>query len=134
MLSFDFIHRASNGSSLDIETKDFRLICSIADQNLENWSEYNQNSCSIPKGKRILFKIAYKGREYHRQSNETIEWEIHNRGEEAKVKSESEIGPTCKNEVNCGTHAAYLGHHYMLCKITRPFGSNIKLTFPIYVQ
>lgn len=134
LLSFDFVHRSSNGSSLDIDEQGFRLVCSIADENQENWVRYHQNSYSIPKGKRIGFKITLNGRDYFRNTNETIEWEIHNRGEEAKDNPNLNFGPTFKNGISCGTHAAYLGHHYMSCKIIRSFSQNIKMSFPIFVQ
>lgn len=134
LLSFDFVHKSSDGSSLDIEEKGFRLTCSIADEREENWIPYYQNSYSIPKGKRIGFNITLNGIKYHRQLNETIEWEIHNRGKEAEENPKPDLGPSSKNEATCFVNAAYLGHHYISCKISRPFGSNIKLTFPIYVQ
>lgn len=132
LLSFDFVHKSSNGSTLDIEETGFRLICTISDPGQDNWNRYYQNSYSIPKGKSISFKITYEGREYRRQQNETIEWEVHNRGEEARENARVE--PSYKNEVSCTTTAAYLGHHYITCKIIRSFGSNIKMSFPVYVQ
>lgn len=133
LLSFDFVHRSPNGSSLDIEERGFRLFCSVADEGQENWNAYHQNSYALPKGKRLLFKIVFNGKEYHRQTNETIEWEVHNRGVEATENLRPDIGSVAKNQVSCETSAAYLGHHYMSCKISRPFATNINLSFPIYV-
>jgi adenylate cyclase len=134
LLSFDFVHRSDDGSSLNIKESGFRLICSVADDGHENWTTYYQNSYALPKGKRLFFNISFNGRPYHRQTNEVIEWEVHNRGEEAKGELTPDIGSGAKNEVSCYLYAKYLGHHYLTCKVTRTFGPNIKLSFPIYVQ
>ncbi|TDS14951.1 nucleotide-binding domain-containing protein [Sphingobacterium paludis] len=132
LLSFDFIKKSSNGITLDIEEKDFRITCKVSDEGKDNWTPYYQNSYSIPKKMSIAFTITFKGLPYYRQGNETIEWVIHNRGDEAQLEQKVEIRNI--NETECVTNAAYLGHHYISCKIKRNFGSNITVTFPVYVQ
>lgn len=134
LMSFDFVNRSPDGNTLDIEEKNFKLICLVADRDQENWTIYNQNSYALPKGKRLSFQIQFNGRDYHRRNDETIEWEVVNRGEEAKEQDQTEVSTKFKNAVSCTTFAAYLGHHYMNCKIIRTFSENIKMSFPIYVQ
>ena len=67
---------------------------------------------------------------------ETIEWLAYNSGNEATQAKElnHDFKKENNNKTICNSNAAFLGHHYVECKIIRTHQDNIKLTFPIFVQ
>jgi len=132
--SYDFIRKSDDGKTLDIEEPAFKIVCQIEDENGTNNEVYYQNSRSIPKGKKIRFTIFYRNHPYTKQSYERITWEAFNRGIEAKDYLHHDFGGGYKDLTCCETSAAYLGHHYVSCKIIRPNLPNINLSLPIFVQ
>lgn len=136
LLSYDFMKRDGEGRGLEVAERDFRIRCVISDEDGSNAEEYYQNSRSIPKDKKITFTIMFKGQVYHKQNYERITWDAINRGTEARNATQlsHNFAGLYKDSVVCETSAAYLGHHYVSCKIIREHSSNINITFPIYVQ
>lgn len=134
--SYDFINRSSDGKTLDIAEKDFKIKCVIYDADGQNVEDYHQNSRSIEKFKKIKFTIYHKGQPYHKQSYDHITWEAINRGNEAKLQSQlrHEFFGYYKDQTVCIADAAYLGHHYVNCKITRDHLPNFNISFPVYVR
>lgn len=134
--SYDFINRSGDGKTLDIAEKDFKIKCVIYDADGQNIEDYHQNSKSIEKFKKIKFTLYYKNQPYNRQSFEDITWEAVNRGSEAKVHNQlhHDFFGLYKNNTVCIADAAYLGHHYICCKIVREHLPNINLSFPVYVR
>jgi len=134
--SYDFISKASDGKHLEVAEKDYRIHCVISDPDGNNEEEYYQNSTSIDKRKKIKFIVMYRGQPYHKQSFERITWDAVNRGTEAKNVDQlsHSFGGLYKDATVCETEAAYLGHHYVSCKIIREHSANINLSFPIFVR
>lgn len=132
--SYDFINR--NGTdALEIAEPEYRLQCQISDAG-ENVELYHQNSRSIPKGKNIRFELQFRNSRYYKRDYETIEWKVVNRGEEAKAANnlEPNYGEAFKNQTVCDAYAAYLGHHFVKCKINRPNSPTINVCFHVFVQ
>ena len=73
---------------------------------------------------------------YIKQNYERIEWYIRNSGKEARDNESLnlDLNKLYLNKNYCETTAAYLGHHYVECKIIRDHSPTEKLTFPIFVQ
>lgn len=134
--SYDFINRSGDGNYLEIIEKDFKIKCEIYDADGQNIEPYYQNSRSIEKHKKIKFTIYFKNNEYHKQPFENITWEAVNRGTEAKDKNQllHDFHNFYKDATVCIADAAFLGHHYVRCKIIRNNLPNINLNFPVYVQ
>lgn len=133
--SLPFISKISGSDKLEIKETVFKIKCFISENDTIS-EEYFPNSKSIPKGKEIIFKLYYKNNEYYRKDFETIEWNAYNSGKEASdaIDLIHDFRGQHKDNTKCTSVAAYLGHHYVECKIIRKFQENIKLTFPIFVQ
>lgn len=135
--SFPFMSKTTNGQSLEVNEKTFTIECYISDDNGVNKQRYFPNSSSIPKGKEIYYHLKRNGVSYIPQSNfEKIEWHAYNSGQEAidAGYSSHDFNKTNNNKTVCETSAAYLGHHYVECKIIRNHTDNEKIQFPIFVQ
>ncbi|TWR25259.1 hypothetical protein FPZ43_17470 [Mucilaginibacter pallidiroseus] len=134
--SFDFINLASDGKTLDIDERDFKLICHTFTEGENNLHLYHQNLTSIPKYKKLRFTIYYKGQPYAKQSFERIVWTVENRGKEAQADKDLEhnIAGAYENKTECVVDSKYLGHHYMKCKIERDHMTNINLRFGVFIQ
>lgn len=131
--TYDFVNRAGDGS-LEIAEPDYRLHCEVYDAE-EPPEIYHQNSCSISKGKQIRFDLKFRNESYRRKDYETIEWKVTNQGAEAKAANnlEPDYGAAFKNNTTCKLSAAYLGHHYIRCKILRPNSPAVTATFHVFV-
>lgn len=136
LLSYDFIKKDGTGRGLEIADRDFRIKCVISNPDGSQAEEYHQNSRSIDKRKKITFVIMYRGAPYHKQAFEHIVWEAVNRGTQAKDAGQlaHSFGELYKDSTTCETEAAYLGHHYVSCKMARGHLGNVNLTFPIFVR
>ncbi|MDY0278856.1 MAG: adenylate/guanylate cyclase domain-containing protein [Acholeplasma sp.] len=133
--TFDFYKKNNNGL-LEINKNTFTINCFIGETNESVNSKYYQNSFSIPKGYKIKYNLLRNGIPYHRASFDTIVWEAENRGVEA-INDEAEkldFNGVYNNQTCCMADAAYLGHHYLICKIKREHEDNIVIKFPIFVQ
>lgn len=136
LFSLPFIWKVSGSEKLEIKEKEYKIRCFISDENQTNYEEYFPNSKSIPKGKNISFKLYYNNIEYTKKPFESIEWFAFNSGNEATIAEElnHDFKKQNNNKTECNSIAAYLGHHYVECKIIRNHQDNIKLSFPIFVQ
>lgn len=135
--SFPFMSKSSDGKSLEVKEKIFTIECYISDENGTNRQRYFPNSSSIPKGKKIFYHLKKNGMPYHIQTSfEKIEWHAYNSGKEALDAgySNHDFNKQNNNKIICETSAAYLGHHYVECKIIRTHSGNEKVHFPIFVQ
>lgn len=132
--TYDFINRVGDGS-LEIIEPDYRLHCEIYDAQHE-LEPYYQNSCSIPKGTKIRFTLKFRNAVYYRRDYDTIEWKVTNTGTEARAVNnlEPDYGVAFKNQNICELYAAYLGHHYIKCKIIRQNTPAITVSFYVFVQ
>ncbi len=136
LLSLPFIGKQSNGTDLEIKESNYSIECYISDNSDNNMERYYPNSRSIPKGKKITYKLMRGNSPFLIQAFEKIEWYAYNSGEQAKNKNElrHDFGKQYVNQNYCETHAAYLGHHHVECKIIREHTGTEKITFPIFVQ
>jgi len=136
LLSLPYMGKASDGKTLETKERQIHIECFISDENGTNIERYYPNSRSIPKGKKIIYHLKRNNSIYVKQNYEKIEWYAYNSGQEAEGKqmSRHDFNKTNHNKVVCETAAAYLGHHYVECKIIRDHGLTEKITFPIFVQ
>lgn len=134
--SFDFTKLNSSRDGLEIDIPRLRIQCMISDENGLYEKVYFQNSLAIPKSFKIKYTLIENERLYHKRDFETIEWNAHNSGKEAKEAGHENhnFGGISKNKVHCETSAAYKGHHYVECIIKRPHSDNNKIRFPIFVE
>jgi adenylate cyclase len=136
LYSLPFIWKVSGSDKLEIKEKEFRIRCFISDDNGENLEEYYPNSKSISKDKSITFKLYKNGSLYFKKDFEKIEWYARNSGKQATDLNEltHDFKKKYNDKTICNSGAAYLGHHYVECKIIRNHQDNMKFTFPIFVQ
>jgi adenylate cyclase len=136
LLSLPYISKSSDGQTLEVVEQQIHIECYISDENGENSEKYYPNSRSIPKGKKIIYHLKGGNSMYVKQNFERIEWYANNSGHEAEIAkmSRHDFNQTNHNKVICETSAAYLGHHYVECKIIRDHIGTKKITFPIFVQ
>ena len=73
---------------------------------------------------------------YFKKNFELIEWNAYNSGQEAEDAKmlKHDFGKEYNNKTICETLSAFLGHHFVECKIIRKHEGTIKVTFPIFVQ
>lgn len=136
LFTLPFIWKVSGSEKLEIKEKEYKLKCFICDDDGSNKEEYFPNSRSIPKDKKIIFKVYYNDNPYTMKHFESIEWWAFNSGNEATFAGElkHDFKKENNNKTICTSNAAFLGHHHVECKIIRNHQDNIKLTFPIFVQ
>lgn len=134
--SLPFISKASGSDSLEIRDKDVFIECHISDQDGSNIEKYYPNSKSIKKGKKIHFKLLKNNRPYIKLEFENIEWRGRNSGREAEDQKQLNLDfdKYFDNKTECIVDAAFLGHHYIECKINRGHLNPEKITFPIFVH
>lgn len=143
LLRLPFIKRGSDGISLVAYTPELTLKCFISSPGTENWVEYYPNSYSIPKEYKIKFEIVYSNGKKYLSYHEKVEWKAFNGGCEAEQQTPSQRQHDFEGEFKgreCTSSAAFLGHHYVQCKIIqkadkgRQAIQKAKITFPIFVQ
>jgi adenylate cyclase len=136
LLSLPFMGKASDGKTIEVKEKQIHIECFISNENGSNTERYYPNSRSIPKGKKIIYHLKRNNSMYVQQHFEKIEWYAYNSGKEAEGQQmlRHDFNKTNHNKVVCGTSAAYLGHHYVECKIIRGHNGTERITFPIFVQ
>lgn len=133
--SFDFTKLNSSGNGVEIIEPRFTLRCIVTKSGTFDSYLYYQNSGAIPKESDIEYTLLENGNDYFKKDFDSISWNAHNFGKEAKVAGQEkhDFGGRYKNSIHCSTSAAYTGHHYVECIITRPNSNNLKIKFPIFV-
>lgn len=136
LLSLPFFGKNSDGRTLEIRERNIQIKCFVSDESGLNTEEYFPNSRSIPKEYKIVFKLYSGNLEYIKRDFDNIEWFAFNSGLQAEEQEmlEHDFGKKFHGKVFCETSAAYLGHHYVECKITRNHSGTEKFTFPIFVR
>jgi len=136
LLSLPFIGKNSDGVTLDVIEKPITLECYISNPDGSKKERYYPNSKSIPKGKTIFYYLKKGISPYIKQYYEKIEWQAYNSGKEAADDQMliHDFGKINHDKTVCETHAGYLGHHYVECRIVRENNKNERVTFPIFVQ
>lgn len=136
LYSLPFISKISGSDSLEIKEKDVIIDCFLYDEDGNNIEKYYPNSSSIPKGKKIHFKLLRDSKPFVKLDFERIEWYGRNSGKQAEdIKHLNlDFDKYFDNKTECVVDAAYLGHHHIECKITRGHLQTEKVTFPIFVQ
>lgn len=136
LYSLPFIWKTSGSDSLEIKEKDIIIECFLSDEDGNNIEKYYPNSVSIPKGKKIHFKLLKNNKPYVKLDFERIEWYARNSGKQAEDKKQLNLDfdNFFDNKTECIVDAAFLGHHYIECKITRGHLVTEKITFPIFVH
>jgi len=136
LLSLPFFGKNSDGTTIDVIEKSLTLECYISNPDGSDKERYYPNSKSIPKGKTIIYYLKKGNSLYVKQYYEKIEWMAFNSGKEAAADQllKHDFDKKNNNKSVCETHAGYLGHHYVECKIIREHSDNERITFPIFVQ
>lgn len=144
LLLHPLIAKDSDGNKLRVDEPRLKIKCFISPAGSNSWSEYHPRTFSIPKTYDIKFQIVYATNDQPFLSfDKKVEWKAFNGGKEAQNQT------PCQREHNfdgmfksreCHTTAAFLGHHYVQCKIIQEGDKGrgsyqiAKLTFPIFVQ
>lgn len=136
LTSLPFVWKTSGSEILEITEKSISIECYISDEDGTNKEKYYPNSRSIPKGKKIFFKLLRDNRLFVKTPFESIEWYGRNSGTEATTAEQISLDfeKVFNNQSECEVIAAFLGHHYVECKIQRGHLPTEKVTFPIFVQ
>jgi class 3 adenylate cyclase len=136
LLSLPFMGKSSNGKDLEIKERPFSIECYISNDDGTDSQRYFPNSKSIPKEKKITYKLMRGNSAFVKLPFEKIEWYAFNSGAQAAKKEQlrHDFGKAYHGKNYCETHAAYLGHHHVECKIIRDHSPNENITFPIFVQ
>ncbi|MFA9370457.1 MAG: hypothetical protein ACERIH_02005 [Labilibaculum antarcticum] len=137
LLSLPFVKKNSNGVDLELYEKEISIVCYISNEDGSSAERYYPNSRSIPKNKSIKFYLKRNGADFNMYPNEKrIEWYAFNSGQEAEDAEmlNHDYHKLFINKTSCDSTAAYLGHHYVECRIVKAFGQNERVIFPIFVQ
>lgn len=136
LLSLPFMVKSSNGRDLEMRNNNVTIACYISNEDGSAEEKYYPNSKSIPKGKNITYKLMRGNSPYFKQSYEKIEWFANNSGNQAAEKKAEKHDFNKKyHDLNyCETTAAFLGHHYVECRIIKQHSGVEKVSFPIFVQ
>jgi hypothetical protein len=136
LLSLPFIGKCSDGKTLEVREKPILIECYISNENGLERERYYPNSKAISKGKKITYQLRKGNSDYSKLSFERIEWYAHNSGGQATTAQNlfHDFGKLFENKTFCETSAAYLGHHFVECKIIRDHSGTERITFPIFVQ
>lgn len=136
LLSLPFMGKCSDGNTLEVKEKTFSIDCYISNADGTNQEKYYPNSKSIPKGKKIFYHLKRGNSIYVKQPFEKIEWYAYNSGKEAENRNSlrHDFEKAYNGKSICETEAAYLGHHYVECKVIREHIGTERITFPIFVQ
>lgn len=136
LLTLPFIWKTSDGRTLELRTNSVWIDCYVSNEDGTEKKKYYPNSTSIPKNKKITFTIMRGNTPYVRQTYEKIEWQAHNSGSQAAEENQlnHDFGKKYNNSNYCETGSAFLGHHYVECRIVREHSNNDKISFPIFVQ
>ena len=136
LLSLPFIGKGSNGKDLEIRERPLSIEFYISNEDGSNSERYYPNSKSIPKNKKIVYKLKRGNSQFIKQNFEKIEWYAFNSGVQAANKKNlrHDFGKGFHGKNYCETTAVYLGHHHVECKIIREHSPNENVTFPIFVQ
>lgn len=134
--SLPYIRKSSDGKTLDIVENQHYIECYISNEDGSDEVRYYPNSCSIPKGKKITYYLKFGNSLYVKKAFENIEWYAYNSGKEAEDNrmKKHNFDNSFYNKSTCVTAAAFLGHHYVECKIIRGHSGTERITFPIFVQ
>jgi class 3 adenylate cyclase len=142
LASYDFVTYNERTKQLvtDEDTDRIKLTCEVHANELEDSlfeSHYLPNSYALPKGKGLVFRLMKGSKPYQRLASHIVTWKIVNRGAEAAadpVKGWDK--PQVDKELNpyMVTGTAFVGHHYMQCKVQRPFLPDLELRFPLFVR
>jgi len=133
--SLPFIYTATNGK-LEFKDKQIWIECYISNTDGTDRQKYFPNSRSISKGREISYTLMRLTSPYVMQPYERIEWKAFNSGQEAVTAGQvsHDFNKEFHDKNNCVTRAAYLGHHFVECKIIRQHSPNERVTFPIFVR
>lgn len=136
LLSLPFIWKISGSDKLEVKEKNITLTCHISNEDGTMVERYYPNSKSIPKNKKIVFRLLRDNKPFFKYDFERIEWNAYNSGKEATIAKENihDFNKHFINKTECDSTATYLGHHYVECKIIRNHSGTEKYTFPIFVQ
>lgn len=136
LLTLPFIWKASDGKTLEMKMNNVWIDCYVSNEDNSEKQKYYPNSLSIPKNKKITFLLMRGNSPFVKQAFEKIEWLAYNSGSQAAAENQThhDFGKKYHNSCNCETGAAFLGHHYVECKIIREHSANEKISFPIFVQ
>lgn len=136
LLSLPYMGKSNDGRQLEVKDKIITISCIIQNEDGSEREQYFPNSRSIPKGKRIHYQLKRGNSDYVQAPFEKINWTAHNSGKEATNKQMAfhSFNDHFKNKTYCTTEAAFLGHHFVKCKIVRDHGTPEYFTFPIFVQ
>ena len=136
LTSLPFVWKTSGSNVLEIREKSIMIECYLTDEEGTTKERYYPNSKSIPKEKKIIFNLLRDNRPFVMHHFESIEWYARNSGKQAEDKQHLNLDfeKHFNNKTICTVDAAYLGHHYIECKILRGHLPTEKVTFPIFVQ
>lgn len=136
LLSLPFIGKDSSGKNLEIKDKTYHIECYVSNDDGSQMERYFPNSKSIPKNKKITYKLMRGNSPFIKQPFEKIEWYAFNSGTQAEKKEQlrHDFSKVYHQKNYCETHAAYLGHHHVECKIIREHSGTDKIIFPIFIQ
>lgn len=134
--TYDFIDTDTNGKDLTVNEKSIKLVCFAHNEDNSINYEYKQNLESLPKGLSLKYHLRENGHPYFKKNYETIKWKIVNRGAEAKSNNFLESPEQLETKTNpiFETSSAYLGHHFLECRIYSPHSQTRLFKFPIFVQ
>lgn len=133
--SLPFFYKDSNGASLSVKDKSISIECFIGSEVDSVEERYYPNSRSIPKNWKIKYVLKRGASNYVMGNFEKIEWRAFNSGKEANEANmlNHDFNKYYNNNPICETSAAFLGHHYVECRIIRANSPVEKLVFPIFV-
>lgn len=137
LLSYDFATR--NGNRIDVNDNPDRLRL-VLDVYAKGQAEgrYQPNGWALPKGRQLTYRLFRGQQPYQKSPQETVEWQIENRGTEADQARALNCAwrPDEYQLPQFTTSTSYLGHHYLNCRLKAKNNLTTPqlLKFPLFIR
>lgn len=137
LLSYDFA--TLNGNRIDVndDPQRLRLVLDVYKGGQLDY-RYRPNAWALPKDRKLVYKLFRGNNWYQKFPQETVEWQIENRGAEAaEAKS---LGGSWRMDTHAqpqfDTSTSYLGHHYLNCRLKAKnnLATPQTLKFPLFIR
>lgn len=137
LLSYDFATRINSRIEVNDDPNRLRLVLDVFNGGQFDY-RYAPNAWSLPKNRRLVYKLFRNGQWYQKSPQETVEWQIENRGNEAGQASARAHAwrPDEQRQPQFETSTSYLGHHYLNCRIKSKTNLTTPhtLKFPLFIR
>lgn len=137
LLSYDFATRSGTRIEVNDDPNRFQLVLDVFSGGQLAY-RYGPNSRAVPKDCQLVYKLLRNGTWHEKTPQETVEWQIENRGSEAaKANALAHAWRMDNNrQPKFETSTSYLGHHYLNCRLKSKNNLTTPrvIKFPLFIR